>query len=63
MAGAEPGDVGIWNSHMRVGGAAGTLVRHDKCSSADQCKAAWGMLHLTNTSSAYIENMWGKSIS
>ncbi|OCL04180.1 glycoside hydrolase family 55 protein [Glonium stellatum] len=59
IAGSTPGDVGIWNSHFRIGGAAGSKVETNCAGSPDICKAAWGLLHLTNTSSAYIENMWG----
>jgi glucan 1,3-beta-glucosidase len=59
MAGASPGDVGLWNSHFRIGGAAGSKVKTVCSQSPTQCMAAWGMLHLTSTSSAYIENMWG----
>lgn len=59
IAGTSPGDVGIWNSHFRIGGAAGSKVQTNCGGSPDQCKAAWGMIHLTNTSSVYIENMWG----
>jgi glucan 1,3-beta-glucosidase len=59
MAGNQPGDVGVWNSHFRVGGAAGSKVKTVCSTTPDQCMAAWGMIHLTNTSSAYIENMWG----
>ncbi|KAB2576720.1 Exo-beta-protein [Lasiodiplodia theobromae] len=59
MAGNTPGDVGLWNTHFRVGGAKGSKVQTNCGSSPAQCKAAWGLMHLTNTSSAYIENMWG----
>lgn len=59
IAGSSPGDVGIWNSHFRIGGAAGSKVETNCGGTPDECKAAWGLLHLTNTSSAYIENMWG----
>ncbi|KAF2140154.1 glycoside hydrolase family 55 protein [Aplosporella prunicola CBS 121167] len=59
MAGINPGDVGIWNTHFRVGGAVGSRVRSECLNVAAACKAAWGLLHLTSTSSAYIENMWG----
>ena len=63
MAGANPGDVGFWNVHHRVGGAAGSLVQTNCGGSGGggtppQCKAAFMMTHLTSTSSAYIENMW-----
>ena len=60
MAGAEQGDVGMWNSHVTVGGTADTNVNTacDGPNTAD-CKAAFAMVHLTSSSSAYIENMWG----
>ncbi|KAE8355149.1 pectate lyase superfamily protein-domain-containing protein [Aspergillus coremiiformis] len=59
IAGKKPGDVGFWNTHFRIGGAVGSKVRSQCTSTPDNCKAAWGLLHLTGTSSAYIENMWG----
>ena len=59
MAGIQPGDVGFWNTHLLIGGIAGSKVQ-TKCSSdAADCKAAFMLVHLTSTSSAYIENMWG----
>jgi glucan 1,3-beta-glucosidase len=59
MAG-NPGDVGFWNSHITVGGTAESSVNSD-CSNGDAsgCMAAFAMLHLAPTSSAYVENMWG----
>ncbi|KAH8888367.1 family 55 glycoside hydrolase [Thozetella sp. PMI_491] len=59
MAGSQPGDVGIWNSHTRVGGAAGSSVQTN-CGdfSPASCKAAFILMHLTASSSAYIENSW-----
>jgi glucan 1,3-beta-glucosidase len=63
MAGANPGDVGFWNTHFRVGGAAGSSVQTHCGGSGGggtpaQCKAAFMLAHLTASSSAYIENMW-----
>ena len=60
MAGNSPGDVGFWNSHITVGGAADTKV-NTVCSNGNtaDCKAAFAMLHLTSSSSTYVENMWG----
>ncbi|RFU30600.1 hypothetical protein B7463_g5757, partial [Scytalidium lignicola] len=58
MAGIQKGDVGFWNSHFRVGGAAGSLVE-TACQDAPPCKAAFLLLHLTETAGAYIEDMWG----
>ena len=59
IAGAAPGDVGFWNSHFRIGGAVGSKVRTGCGGAPGDCPAAFMMLHLTATSSAYIENMWG----
>ncbi|KAF2716427.1 glycoside hydrolase family 55 protein [Polychaeton citri CBS 116435] len=59
MAGNSPGDVGFWNTHFRVGGALGSKVRSNCGGSPAECKAAFMMIHLTSSSSAYIENMWG----
>ncbi|KAB8237024.1 glycoside hydrolase family 55 protein [Aspergillus alliaceus] len=59
IAGNRPGDVGLWNTHFRIGGAVGSNVRSRCTSTPENCKAAYGLLHLTGTSSVYIENMWG----
>lgn len=60
MAGSQPGDVAFWNSHITVGGAADTNV-NVACSNGNtaDCLAAFAMVHLTSSSSCYIENMWG----
>ncbi len=60
MAGDAQGDVGIWNSHITVGGSADTNV-NKACDGPNtaSCLAAFAMLHLTRSSSCYIENMWG----
>ncbi|KAL8699754.1 MAG: hypothetical protein Q9201_005821 [Fulgogasparrea decipioides] len=60
MAGAKPGDVGLWNTHVTVGGTADSNV-NVACGSPNtaSCLAAFAMVHLTSSSSAYIENMWG----
>ncbi|MCJ1300818.1 hypothetical protein MMC08_003617 [Hypocenomyce scalaris] len=60
-AGNSPGDFGFWNSHFRVGGAADTLVETTAAcgSNPTGAMAAFMLLHLTSTSSVYIEHMWG----
>ncbi|KAI1343943.1 glycoside hydrolase family 55 protein [Xylariaceae sp. FL0016] len=63
MAGENPGDVGFWNTHFRVGGAADSRVQ-TKCGAlttidAGDCKAAFMLGHFTSTSSAYVDDMWG----
>ncbi|KAL8687402.1 MAG: hypothetical protein Q9224_005162, partial [Gallowayella concinna] len=60
MAGSNPGDVGFWNTHVTVGGMADSNV-NVACGDPNtaSCLAAFAMVHLTSSSSAYIENMWG----
>ncbi|TVY60896.1 Glucan 1,3-beta-glucosidase [Lachnellula suecica] len=60
MAGNSPGDVSFHNSHIRVGGAADSLV-NSNCGAANtnDCKAAFAMMHVTSSAQVYIENMWG----
>lgn len=58
----QQGSAAIWDSHIRVGGFAGTNLEADKCASqqplSNACRASFLNLHLTTNSSAYIENMW-----
>ncbi|KAH8201325.1 hypothetical protein TruAng_004493 [Truncatella angustata] len=58
-AGASPGDVGLWNSLITIGGTRGASLLTDTCTdAANQCQAAFLGLHLAGTSSAYVENVW-----
>ncbi|KAJ6011880.1 hypothetical protein N7499_013150 [Penicillium canescens] len=59
-AGTKPGDVALWNTIVTVGGTAETSIK-DNCDNQDtsQCMAAFMVMHLTKSSSAYIENFWG----
>lgn len=58
-AGATPGAVGIWNSLVTVGGTADSKGINEKCTnSGQQCQAAYLGIHLTNSSSAYLQNNW-----
>ncbi|KAF1351319.1 putative exo-beta-1,3-glucanase [Delphinella strobiligena] len=59
IAGKTPGDVGFWNTHFRVGGAAGSKVQTNCGGTPASCPAAFALMHLKSSSSAYIENMWG----
>ncbi|KAH7354209.1 pectate lyase superfamily protein-domain-containing protein [Plectosphaerella cucumerina] len=57
------GSAGLWDTHFRVGGAAGSDLTVNRCpklsgSVKKECIAASLMLHLTETSSAYLENVW-----
>ena len=60
MAGTNPGDVGLWNVVLRVGGSNDTLV-NTKCSGTDlsACKAAFALMQITKNASAYLEDVWG----
>ncbi len=60
MAGSKPGDVGFWNCVIRVGGSYDSIPGHT-CGGADpaDCKAAFALLHVGQTASAYFENIWG----
>ncbi|KAK4190867.1 glucan endo-1,3-beta-glucosidase [Podospora australis] len=58
LRGANPGDVGFWNCHFRVGGARGSTVRGERCARPEGCKAARLSLHLREESGSYWENVW-----
>ncbi|KAJ4230740.1 hypothetical protein NW757_013954 [Fusarium falciforme] len=60
---ATKGSVGMWDSHFRVGGAAGSNLQTPDCAKSTgsvdpKCKAASMLLHLTSGSTAYLENVW-----
>ncbi|KAK7015096.1 pectin lyase fold/virulence factor [Favolaschia claudopus] len=56
------GGAGMWDSHIRLGGSDGTGLQ-DNCPSngsggTDNCFAAFLALHLTESSTAYLEGTW-----
>ncbi|KAJ6500511.1 exo-beta-1,3-glucanase [Mycena sanguinolenta] len=60
---SSQGSAGMWDSHIRLGGAAGTNLQASQCPSSGSggttnCMAAYAGLHLTATSSAYLEGTW-----
>lgn len=55
MAGNNPGGVAIHNSLITIGGTRDTSL---DCGSEADCKGAYIGMHLTASSSAYIDNMW-----
>ncbi|KAJ4160088.1 hypothetical protein NW754_003212 [Fusarium falciforme] len=60
---SSQGSVGLWDTHFRVGGAAGTDLTVKDCPKLSgkvnkNCIAASLMLHLTPDSSGYFENVW-----
>jgi glucan 1,3-beta-glucosidase len=52
---AYQGAVGMWDSVIRVGGAASTGKVVTDCNA---CKAAFMNMHVTRTGSGYFENLW-----
>ncbi|KAJ5213037.1 glucan endo-1-3-beta-glucosidase [Penicillium cf. viridicatum] len=66
VAAFSQGSAGIWDVHIRIGGAAGTGLQSDTCpkTSAKQTTpktesiAASLLLHIIEKASAYIENSW-----
>ncbi|KAJ7582651.1 exo-beta-1,3-glucanase [Mycena floridula] len=62
IAQGAQGSAGMWDSHIRLGGAAGTNLE-SQCPSSGSggttpCFAAFLGLHLTTSSSAYLEGTW-----
>jgi glucan 1,3-beta-glucosidase len=61
IAQSSQGSAAMWDSHFRVGGAAGSNLQVSNCQDAGptvNCTAAAMLLHLTPTSSGYFENVW-----
>ncbi|KAJ7074276.1 glycoside hydrolase family 55 protein [Mycena amicta] len=59
----EQGSAGAWDTHIRLGGAAGSNLEIQQCQpepgkDVSNCMAAFMALHLTPRSSAYLEGMW-----
>ncbi|KAJ6530408.1 exo-beta-1,3-glucanase [Mycena vulgaris] len=60
------GSAGTWDTHIRLGGAAGTNLEIPQCLAGKDmsgkdlsgCMAAFMALHLTRDSTAYLEGMW-----
>ena len=69
---AEPKDrqgfSGLWDTHFRIGGFAGTELQSDTCaknpnittpaSTVAKCEAAFLSLHVTKKAGIYLENTW-----
>lgn len=58
----RPGSSGMWDSHFRIGGALGTNLDSNNCTKfvakTEDCQGVHTLLYLTETSSAYLENVW-----
>ncbi|EPE10802.1 glycoside hydrolase family 55 protein [Ophiostoma piceae UAMH 11346] len=67
LAGESAGSSGMWDAHVRIGGAAGTELQLTQCAknpnvtaAADpNCLGSALMLHVTDSASnVYLENTW-----
>ncbi|KAL4258481.1 Polygalacturonase QRT3-like protein [Pleurotus pulmonarius] len=58
----QQGGAGMWDSHIRLGGAAGTDLERASCPSGslnfNNCFAAFLALHITPQATAYLEGTW-----
>jgi len=57
------GAAGLWDCHVRIGGASGTQLTPAECPPVTSgvnsaCSAASLMMHLTPSGSGYFENIW-----
>ncbi|KAI0803398.1 exo-1,3-beta-D-glucanase [Xylaria sp. FL0064] len=63
VAKSEQGSAAMWDSHFRVGGAKGSGLQAADCPKLTgkvnpNCIAGSMMLHMTESSSGYLENIW-----
>lgn len=66
VAEASQGSCGMWDTHFRIGGTAGTQLQQDTCQAnvtgsfefKPECAGSFLMMHITQQASAYIENVW-----
>lgn len=59
---ASQGSAGMWDSHVRVGGAFGSNMQVSQCPTGSaydaNCAGAAMLLHLHRDASGYFENTW-----
>lgn len=60
---SNQGSAGLWDCHVRIGGATGTELTPAECPAlpggvTPGCQAASAMMHVTKGASGYFENMW-----
>ncbi|KAK4202936.1 glucan 1,3-beta-glucosidase, partial [Triangularia verruculosa] len=58
---SSQGAAALWDSHIRIGGAAGTDLDSAACPKFSQNEACIGaslLLHITKDASGYFENFW-----
>ncbi|KAF7311924.1 Glucan 1,3-beta-glucosidase [Mycena indigotica] len=59
---SSPGSAGLWDVHVRLGGAKGTNIDAAHCSTSATnlatCGSAFLGIHITPSGSGYFENVW-----
>ncbi|KAH7303617.1 pectate lyase superfamily protein-domain-containing protein, partial [Stachybotrys elegans] len=59
---ASQGSAAMWDSHVRIGGSIGSDLQYEDCpegtTQPSTCLAAALMMHVTEGSSGYFENVW-----
>ncbi|ORY13862.1 pectate lyase superfamily protein-domain-containing protein [Clohesyomyces aquaticus] len=63
---AENGAAGLWDTHFRIGGFAGTELQSSNCKKNPEsahdantkCIGSFMQLHITKSSNGYFENVW-----
>ncbi|KAJ6524176.1 exo-beta-1,3-glucanase [Mycena capillaripes] len=58
---SSQGSAGMWDVHVRLGGAKGTNIDAANCpisSTAVKCTSAFLGIHITDSGSGYFENVW-----
>jgi glucan 1,3-beta-glucosidase len=66
VAEESQGSAGLWDTHFRIGGTAGTQLQSDKCAMTpnstqtvnNECVGAYLLFHITSKATAYLENNW-----
>ena len=66
VAETSQGASGMWDVHMRIGGAAGTNLQSNTCAKNPNvtanynpnCEGAFLLLHVTTKATIYLENNW-----
>ncbi|KAJ7205572.1 pectate lyase superfamily protein-domain-containing protein, partial [Mycena haematopus] len=62
LAAISQGAAGLWDVHIRLGGAQGTNINSANCPTTStnvaNCASAFLGLHITQSGSGYFENVW-----
>lgn len=66
LGASSQGSNGLWDTHFRIGGSAGTKLQSDTCAKNPNathganpaCEGAALLFHATQSASVYVENCW-----